>query len=279
MQILAGSLITAGFALLGVLAVAEDEVSLRWWILGWGAVLSGLMLFIFPPVWRAFSSRRAARASQIAQEEAARSAYRPPSTSPVQYMEGSWWLVGYRGSRSGPRVRCQVFDPLGRTPSREFLEVVSNVDQAIILRYPHDFSEISRPLPTGEHVVVWSIDTQEGGCEDARTSFHVANDAADLAELRRDLTELRADGEQLLAALPDRRDPAKLDPRISAFFQTVRAYLENSPHLGAAEWGRLGTAVMHEKLSLLETAQIEIERTLEHLDAILERFDLSNAED
>lgn len=268
-QLLGAALLTGGLSLLGVLASAdaEGEVAAGWWLLGWGAIAAGLLFFAVPPSWRNLTSRAAARRRRLADTASARASYVAPVAREVTYNEGRWWLIAHRGSQSSSSVRCQVFDPLGRSPSKAFAESGSN---SVVLTYPDDFG-IDRPLPTGEHTVVWSLGTRDGGSEEVRASFVVADDAAELAALRDDLRALRVRGRELLGEVP-LGDSVVLDVQVSAFFQELRDYLENSPHLGRSEWVRVSTAAMHSEAPPLEAARIEIQAAVERIDELVERF-------
>jgi hypothetical protein len=196
-------------------------------------------------------ARLTARRERQEAETAAKAAYTPPTAETPVYNEGRWWLSVNRGRDSPTSVKCQVFEPIRRDPSRGFSEAGSG---RVTLCYPNDF-DIDTPLPSGEHTVVWSLGTRNGGVEEARTSFTVDNDTGSLSQLRDDLRGFRTRGRDLLSEASP-HDFDAWDSRIRALYLELKGYFENSPHLGKVE--AMTSRFFHTSLPPVETAQVEL---------------------
>ncbi len=268
---LGGGLIVAGLGGVFLLIDASKpppSPALWAWLLAWTALVVGVVLVVLAAAWVPIRRHRASRREAREAEEARRASYVPPQARDVAYNEGRWWLFLDRGSESGSGFRCQVFDPLGRDSAKAFGQPG---DGPIVLTYPNDFG-IRRPLPGGEHTVVWTVGSGEGSGEVARTAFTVKDDGAELTRLRTDLLARRAQGQQLLDDLGAGREFDDWDAHARKWAQELEAYFLSSPHLGRPDAQALQVWLDTSESTPQEQAAASIQHRLDRIDVLVEHF-------
>jgi hypothetical protein len=162
-----------------------------------------------------------------------------------------------------------VFDPLGRSPTKEFYEPNPyELVLDIMAIYPNEFG-IPRPLPSGVHTVVWT--TTRDRNEIGRSTFLVEDDRGDLADLREMLITFRETGQNLLDALPSIEDLPEWDKHAETWATVLEVYFNMSPHLGEGEakaletWGGPSTDPK-------QRAAKAVRHRLDRIDTNLRRF-------
>jgi hypothetical protein len=269
---LAGALVLGGLAGLPVLAAADDgSLDSRFWVLAWGALTLGLVLFAVPPILSRVEASREQNRARLQLEAEARAAYVAPTADDSVYNEGQWWLALRRGSNRVNGFRCDVFDPHGESVSKQFGQ---SSGDPIMLMYPEEFKGVSRPLPTGVHTVVWRTDglTLEGKPEEARTTFSVDHDADECATLRADLRSRRDAGEKLLGELPDPPDFEEWHARAEKWADELEDYFRSSVHLGRPAASMLSLLQDLAARTSADAARLAIRHRLDAIDEAVARF-------